>query len=52
MDVFSVTVAHAAGVDTFIANVNREIINPLILFLFALVTSQKKRGLKKASSSW
>ena len=36
MDVFSVTVAHAAGVDTFIANVNREIINPLILFLFAL----------------
>ncbi len=36
MEVFSATVANAAGVDTFIANVNREIINPLILFLFAL----------------
>jgi uncharacterized membrane protein YidH (DUF202 family) len=35
MDLFSISVAYA-GVDTFLANVNREIINPLILFLFAL----------------
>ena len=36
MNLFSATVAYAGGVDTFIANVNREIINPVILFLFAL----------------
>ena len=35
MDLFSTKVAYAS-VDTFIANVNTEIINPLITFLFAL----------------
>ena len=35
-DLFSTKVANAAGVDTFIANVNTQIINPLIIFLFAL----------------
>ncbi len=34
-DLFGTQVAYAS-VDTFVANVNKEIINPLILFLFAL----------------
>jgi len=36
MDFFSTKVAEAAGVDTFIKNVDALIINPLIVFLFAL----------------
>jgi uncharacterized membrane protein YidH (DUF202 family) len=35
MDLFSTKVAYAS-VESFVANVNKEIINPLILFLFAL----------------
>lgn len=35
MNLFSANVAYAS-LDTFLANVNREIINPIILFLFAL----------------
>jgi len=35
MNLFSAKIAYAS-VDTFLANVNREIINPLIKFLFAL----------------
>lgn len=35
MDLFSTKIAYAS-VDTFIANVNTQIINPLILLLFAL----------------
>jgi len=35
MDLFSTKIAYAS-VDTFISNVNTQIINPLILFLFAL----------------
>ena len=35
MDLISPKVAYAS-IDSFIANVNREIINPLILLLFAL----------------
>src|SRR3990167_2754683 len=35
MDLFSTKVAYASF-DTFLAKVNSEIINPLILFLFAL----------------
>ena len=36
MDLFSTKVASAAGFETFLANVNTQIINPLIIFLFAL----------------
>lgn len=38
MDLFSIKVAYAASSDfnRFLANVNKEIINPLIVFLFAL----------------
>lgn len=38
MDLFSTNVAYAANTrfDTFLINVNREIINPLITLLFAL----------------
>lgn len=36
LDLFSVKVAHAAEVDTFIRNVNQLIINPIIYVLFAL----------------
>ena len=36
MDLFSTKVAYAGRLDTFIANVDRFIINPLIIFLFAL----------------
>ena len=35
MDLFSAKIADAS-VDSFLTNVNREIINPLIIFLFAL----------------
>lgn len=35
LSIFSAQIAYAS-VDTFIWNVNREIINPLIIFLFAL----------------
>lgn len=35
MDIFSTNVAYAS-LDSFIGNVNKEIINPLILLLFAL----------------
>ena len=36
MDLFSTNVAYAGGVNTFIANMNEEIFNPLIALLFAL----------------
>ncbi len=36
MDFFYTKVAHAAGFNTFLANVNAQIVNPLILLLFAL----------------
>jgi len=36
IDLFFTNVAHAESVDQFIANVDRLIINPLILLLFAL----------------
>ena len=36
MDFFSTNVAYAGRLDTFLVNVNQYIINPLILFLFAL----------------
>lgn len=38
MDLFFTNVAYAS-LDTFIANVNREIINPLIALLFALAVA-------------
>jgi len=36
MDLFSPIVAYAGGFDSFLTNVNTEIINPLIKLLFAL----------------
>ncbi|MBI3305939.1 hypothetical protein HYZ82_02265 [Candidatus Nomurabacteria bacterium] len=36
MNFFSTNVAYAGRLDTFLTNVNQFIINPLILFLFAL----------------
>ena len=38
IDLFSANVAYAS-VDSFIANVGEQIINPLIVFLFALATA-------------
>jgi hypothetical protein len=35
-DLFFVNIAYAAEIDTFIRNVNRLILNPLITLLFAL----------------
>jgi hypothetical protein len=36
MDIFSTSVAYAGSVDDFLKKVNDNIINPIILFLFAL----------------
>jgi len=44
-------IAYAGSVDTFIANVNREIINPLILLLFALAVAYFLWGMLKFFSS-
>lgn len=38
-DLMLVNVAYAESVDSFIANVNRMIVNPLILLLFALAVA-------------
>lgn len=66
MDFFFANVAHAS-VDTFIASVNGEIINPLIKFLFALAlalflygafefilhgSSDEKRTIGKSHMLW
>lgn len=46
MDLFSTNVAYAS-IDSFIMNVNRIIINPLILFLFALALAYFLFGVLK-----
>ncbi len=52
MDLFSTKVAYASAIDTFMGKVDAQIINPLILLLFALALAYFLYGVFEFIANW